>query len=350
MPTAACYPLSFRPMLYPKVWGGRALARLAKPLPDFPPHLADAIPTPAEFPAGFIGESWELADLASTSASGAGGSAARSVIAAGPLAGRAVSDAMAEWGADLLGSAKTAAGGGFPLLIKFLDAREHLSVQVHPSPAYAKAHPEAKLKTECWYILHAEPGAVIYKGIRPGCTPEQFARAIAEGTVEQAMIAVPAIAGECHNLPSGTCHALGAGVLVAEVQTPSDTTFRVFDWGRSGRELHVAQALECIDFGPAPAAAFLPGDLDSARLVSTEFFTLDEVRCSTGEPVELGRGAKACEVVIVTRGGGTLRSSDGQFAPVRCNLGSTTLVPFRVLAGCVFNPESETTLLRAVPR
>lgn len=358
-------PLQFRPLLYPKVWGGRALEQLGKTLPAGQP----------------IGESWELADLAQTSASGAGGGTARSIVAGGPLDGLSITEVIAKFGPEqILGPglqrpvAGATAGGqpatqpsgqptsqrpgqppgppaaSFPLLIKFLDARENLSVQVHPSPAYATLHPMAKLKTECWYILHAEPGAVIYKGVRPGVTPEAFARHITDGTVAEDLLAVPAVAGECHNLPSGTVHALGAGVLVAEVQTPSDTTFRVFDWGRTGRELHIAEAMACIDFGPAPEATFVPAELDCARLVSTEFFTLDECRASTGEEFEIAPSASACEVLMVVRGGGTLRSQANLFAPIRCDLGSTTLIPFAVLEGCIFSPESETTLLRAVPR
>ncbi|MFG0260002.1 MAG: type I phosphomannose isomerase catalytic subunit, partial [Phycisphaerales bacterium JB041] len=238
------YVLTFEPILKAKVWGGRRLERLGKPLP-----------------AGVdVGESWEIADLASTSAGGGGGDAARSVISNGPLAGRTLHEAMDLWGERLLGRAARSAAGGFPLLVKFLDAREHLSVQVHPSPEYARAHPDAHLKTECWYVVDAEPGSVIYKGVRPGVTRTDFERALRAGQgggVVELLDAVPALVGDCHNLPSGTLHALGAGVLVAEVQTPSDTTFRVYDWaaefGRAGRELHVEQALACIDFSPAAA-------------------------------------------------------------------------------------------------
>src|SRR5437762_3181589 len=120
-----------------KVWGGRRLEAFGKRLP-----------------AGKkIGESWELADLASTSPSGGGGAPARSVIGGGSLAGKTLADAMAMWGRDLMGDARRAPSGGFPLLVKFLDASENLSVQVHPSPAYAAAHRDAHLKTECWYII-----------------------------------------------------------------------------------------------------------------------------------------------------------------------------------------------------
>ena len=155
----------------------------------------------------------------------------------------------------LFRSSKLTPAGGFPLLVKYLDAREHLSVQVHPSPDYAKSHEGAHLKTESWLILDADEGAMLYKGLKPGTSGADLQRAIESGTVPDLLIAEPAVVGQCHTLPSGTVHALGAGVLVAEVQTPSDTTFRVYDWakeyGRDGRELHIDQALECADLGPA---------------------------------------------------------------------------------------------------
>lgn len=315
----APYPLLFRPILLEKVWGGRRLAQFGKQLPD----------------GKQIGESWELADMASTSASGAGGGAAQSVIANGPRAGTTLHEAIATWRRDLLGDVALSKDGGFPLLVKFLDARENLSVQVHPSPAYAAAHEGANLKTECWYILAAEPvdekPAVIYKGIKPGVTRESVAKHIADGSVVNDLIAVPAIPGECHNLPSGTCHALGAGVLVAEVQTPSDTTFRVFDWGRTGRELHVRQALECIEFGPAPAATKLaPGKL-TARLVHTEFFNVHESFLPAGGVIARGDGRSGPRLVMVLAGSVTFRA--GKEDPVSAEKGATVLVPAAAVAG-----------------
>jgi mannose-6-phosphate isomerase len=310
------HALVFRPILMEKVWGGRRLAALGKQLPE---HAA-------------IGESWELADLASTSPSGGGGAAARSVIASGPLAGKTLADAIALWRQDLLGGASLTSAGGFPLLVKFLDARENLSVQVHPSPAYAAAHTDSHLKTECWYVLAAEPvngrPPVIYKGIKPGVAPEAFARHIADGSVVNDLIAVPAIPGECHNLPSGTCHALGAGVLVAEVQTPSDTTFRVYDWGRQGRELHLAQALECIEFGPAPAATRLAKGRLSGRLVHTEFFTVTEASLPAGGVLPLGQRAGP-RVLMVLAGSLSIRTPQDE--PVTVPAGSTALVPASIV-------------------
>lgn len=298
------YVLTFAPILKAKVWGGRRLAQLGKALPQ----------------GVDIGESWEIADLASTSAGGGGGEAARSVITNGPLAGKTLHEAMTLWGGSLLGGARASEAGGFPLLVKFLDAREHLSVQVHPSPEYARAHPEAHLKTECWYVVDAEPGSVIYKGVKPGVTREAFEAALREGAGEGVVAlldAVPAVIGECHNLPSGTVHALGAGVLVAEVQTPSDTTFRVYDWaaeyGRAGRELHVEQALECIEFARASAGVSGSGE-GTETLVTTPFYTVHKI-CRGTLP-----GAGVCRVVMALEGETTVGS-------LRLRPGGVALVP-----------------------
>lgn len=311
------YPLLLEPLLYAKVWGGRRLESLGKTLPE----------------GAMIGESWELADLASTSASGAGGGAAHSVIAAGPLKGRTLREVGELWRRDLTGSSTVTETGGFPLLVKFLDARENLSVQVHPSPAYAAAHAgetnPPKLKTECWYILAAEPGSVIYKGVKPGVGREQFEKVLRSGgDVVPMLVAVPAVVGECHNLPSGTVHALGAGVLVAEVQTPSDTTYRVYDWGRKGRELHIDAALACIDFvTPAPTATKLFAGRGSTRLVSTGFFRLYETMLPAGGQLKIAGDDAGPEphVLIVLSGSVSLRL--GREDPVVVGAGSTCLVP-----------------------
>lgn len=315
--TVRASPLLLEPMLYEKVWGGRRLASLGKALPEGKP----------------IGESWELADLSSTSASGAGGGEAVSRIAAGPLKGRTIREALALWGRELAGSLDVSSG--FPLLVKFLDARDNLSVQVHPSPAYAASHPGAAVKTECWYVLAADPGSRIYKGVRAGVTRSAFERALGEGEAVVGLLeSVPAVVGECHNLPSGTVHALGAGVLVAEVQTPSDTTFRVYDWGRRGRALHIEQAMECIQFGPAPAASSLPKGRHSARLVSTDSFRVYEQSLPAGGMVRLWgeEAATGPRVLIVLSGWVSLRGA--WFDEVSVPAGGTCLVPPGCASGC----------------
>ncbi len=339
------YPLLLRPMLLPKVWGGDRLARFGK----------------AVKPGDRVGESWEVADLDATSASGAGGGAARSIIENGPLAGQTIRDATRAFGVEaMFGTAPRCSASNevpppFPLLVKFLDARENLSVQVHPSIAYAKAHRGASIKTECWYILDAEPGSVIYKGLREGVTREVFERHLRGGPdgdgsgVVGDLEAVPAVVGEMHNLPSGTVHALGAGVVVAEVQTPSDTTFRVYDWGRSGRELHIDAALECIMWGPARGATkgtrAEAASVQVSRLVSTGFYVVDEIRSGVGErgsigsdggaevvvsPGEAGEAGRTAVVMCVSGGCVVGRDVTGAEA-VPLQIGQTAIVP----AGCV---------------
>jgi mannose-6-phosphate isomerase len=327
------YPLVFESILKTKVWGGRRLERYGKSLPPDP--------------SSAVGESWELADLATTSVSGGGGDAAISVITNGSLAGQSIRDVMRLWGPHLLGRDAWAhqckmqgtAEPGFPLLLKFLDAREHLSVQVHPSPAYAAAHPDAHLKTESWYVLDAEPmnGAepLIFCGLVDHATRESFLEHLEQGTVRDLLRALPANPGHCYTLPSGTVHALGAGVLVAEVQTASDTTFRVYDWtaeySRPLRELHLEPALACIDFAdsapPEPTSA--DAGAVSTRLATTAFYTIDEVAPPASGLRLVG---DHCVAVMGIAGRGRLESAAGTFDPVGFAAGTTVLVPAIIAA------------------
>jgi mannose-6-phosphate isomerase len=293
--------LTFAPILKPKVWGGRRLTHWGKRLPH-------AIP---------IGESWELADLPLAVEEG------RSVIDSGIAAGTTLRRLIEQDQTAVLGRCQPSGDGGFPLLVKLLDARENLSVQVHPDAAYAAAHPESHLKTESWVVLEADPGAVIYKGVKEGVTPQQFADAIGDETIVDLLIQVPVHAGDCHDLPSGTCHALGAGVLVAEVQTPSDTTFRVFDWGRTDRTLHIDAALQCIDFAP-PTPTTEPAVLEheglrTSLLSHTAFYAIERIDAISEYTLPLDPGG-APEVLMMIAGEATL----GEYS-LPC--GQTALLP-----------------------
>lgn len=312
------YPLHFEPIYKEKIWGGRTLTRLGRSLPGH-----------SDTP---IGESWELVDLATTSVSGGGGAEERSVVARGPLAGKTLNELMQQYGSELLGSVQPTESGGFPLLLKFLDARKNLSVQVHPSPDYAARHPDAFLKSEAWYILDAEPGAVIYKGLKPHVTPEQFREALGQNTDEAVvplLQAIPVQRGDCHYLPSGTCHALGAGLLVAEVQTPSDTTYRVYDWGRTGRQLHFEEALACIQFGPSSP----PSEEESViverawttttRLVACDFFHIHRMIARSAFESRLDHPEPVLWMVL--HGGGELLGADHEPIPFRA--GETIFFP-----------------------
>ncbi len=262
-------PVSFEPICMPRPWGGRKLHELlGKPLPVGQP----------------IGETWELSSLAG----------AESRVARGPLAGRTLRDLRALWG-PALGPADAA--GGFPLLIKFLDARENLSIQVHPRPVAGESDAARGVKHECWYVIHAEPRAQLFLGLAPGVDRAALAATAGSDRVVAQLRPWPARAGDCFYLPSGTPHALGAGVVVAEVQTTSDVTYRLYDWGRVGldgrpRALHLAEALANLrdDVPPGefrPVAQPVAGPFGvRRRLLACPAFELGHACAQHGEWVE----------------------------------------------------------------
>jgi mannose-6-phosphate isomerase len=327
------YPLKFQPVFQKRIWGGQRIKSvLAKPVPaDFARD------------GGGVGESWELADLpAGTVQTDSAGAEAdgslSSIITNGPLKGRSLHQAIAQSGRDITGNAPLNAGR-FPLLVKFLDAQQDLSVQVHPDAAYCAAHPDAHLKSEAWYVLHAEPGSKIYKGLKPGVTREAFTDALHAGNVAPLLHAIKVKAGDCHYLPSGTVHALGAGILAAEVQTPSDTTFRVFDWNRLGpdgkpRKLHVSEALEVINFSPPERDSASGGSRSHiaslfttvTRLVTSEFFTLERVRMVQDYQQDIPYSEPV--VWIVLEGQGVIQcDAPGAAATTAFTRGDTLLLP-----------------------
>lgn len=335
------YPLLFTPILKEKVWGGRRLQHLGKRLPE----------------GALIGESWEIADLAATSPTGGGGDAARSIICNGPLRGWTLAEAIRLWGEELLGDAALI-GGGFPLLVKYLDARENLSVQAHPSPAYAQKHPGATIKHEAWCVIDAEPGSLIYRGMKPGITQRDLVDRLAQNTIAEALVAHPAKAGDIYVLPSGIVHALGAGVLVAEVQTPSDTTFRLDDWGRRGRALHIKEALSCIfDKSGEYATATESVPPVSNRFAATDGFVmrritlpaagrraLDDMDDPHGKIALLGKNTTPILVMTLT-GSGRIEwpNSAGEELPLRT--GDTTLIPAHLPSPRLFSDQGATFLV-----
>jgi len=303
--------LRFVPIFKEKVWGGRALERWGCALPSGAP----------------IGESWQLADLATTSVSGGGGGAAISAVADGPHKGLTIHEALDSFGAWILGATPPGEGGAFPLLVKLLHAKTNLSVQVHPSPAYAAAHPDAHLKTETWFVLEAEPEAAIYAGLAPGVDPSDLPAAATEGRLEPLLRRVPVRAGDCVHLPSGVLHALGAGVVVAEVQTPSDTTFRLYDWGRTGRELHIDETMACVDASAAPSPARAPETGAGVfPLAATDAYRLELLRLEGGEAsVDLGGRALG---LLCTEGAWRVRcAADAEPRAIDLERGGFALAP-----------------------
>jgi mannose-6-phosphate isomerase len=289
------YPILLEPIYKERIWGGRNLERI------FGRRL----------PAGVaIGESWELADLKEGA----------SVLGNGPGAGKTLTELVASMGGDLLGQAKPF-GGRFPLLLKLLDANDILSLQVHPdAKTAAEIGGGAAPKPECWYILESRDG-FIYKGLQPGVTAEQFRRALEQDKVEPLLKRFDVKAGDFHYIPAGTVHALGGGVVCAEIQSPSDTTYRVSDWGR-GRETHLELSMRCIHFAPTPEP---PGAGDGV-LLHTENFLVAMRTAAINEPKPLPPG-RFSAVMITAASAHVEVHHDGDNSPVFAVRGDTVLLP-----------------------
>jgi len=290
------YPLKFSPIYKEKIWGGRNLERL------YNRTLPNSMP---------IGESWELTDLVE----------GVSINCCGEYSGRTLTDLTRNLGERLLGETKPMADGRFPLMLKILDANDILSLQVHPdSKAAAKIGDGAAMKTECWYVIESRDG-YIYKGLKPGVTPEQFRKAIENDRAEDCVRKIPCKTGDFHYLPAGTVHAIGPGLVIAEVQTPSDTTYRVTDWGR-GRDIHVEKSMESIHFEVTPDTA--PG-ANGDTLVVTDFFTVAHRTAQAQQAIALPAG---CCIAIMLLDGKCEIHHNGEIEPVvPVDAGETVLLP-----------------------
>jgi len=307
------YPLRFQPLLKRYLWGGRKLATaLGKDLG----------------PENDYGESWEISDHGDN----------QTIVANGPWQGVSLGALVREHGTDLLG--RHYPQPCFPLLIKFLDAQQNLSLQVHPNDELAaKLIPPDNGKTEAWYVLHAEPGSVIYAGLQPGVDRKQFEQSLRTGCGAELVNQIHPQAGDCIFLRAGVVHALGRGILVAEVQQSSDVTYRLSDWKRFGpdgkpRQLHLDRGLEAVDFSLGPIIPQVPQPGESAdivRLVECDKFILD--RWQITAPVALG-GDERFHIVQPLFGeiriGGNpeskaLRLGDTCLLPA--GLGRVTLIP-----------------------
>ena len=305
-------PLMFAPIFKPKPWGGRQLATLLnKSLPQGDP----------------IGESWELADLPGN----------ESRVHHGPLAGRTLNELVQMWGRALLGNAPLV-DRRFPLLIKFLDARDNLSVQVHPKPTGADpGRFDAGVKHEAWYIVHAEPGARAYIGLKPGVTPRDLAQAANTPHIVDLLHAWDATRGQCFYLPSGTPHALGAGIVAAEVQTPSDVTYRLYDWDRVDaagrpRELHIEAALANVRYDIRDNEIAQPPMRHRAelyelnRVAACDRFQVDVVRLLPGRAVEI-LGNRMRIWIILAGKGHVKRERYDSSHDCHCGPGDVVLIP-----------------------
>jgi mannose-6-phosphate isomerase len=224
----ALYPFQFEPILKPVIWGGADICRFKKIEP-----LREG-----------IGESWEI--------SGVHGNVSR--VSNGRLAGASLNELLARGREKLVGKkVYQKFGNTFPLLIKFIDARDDLSIQVHPGDALAKKRHNSFGKTEMWYVINAAPGAYLYSGFKESITPEEYPETVKNNTFTDKLMRYDVKAGDVFYLPAGRVHAIGAGCFIAEIQQTSDITYRIYDYNRkdaagNSRELHTEQAKDAIDF------------------------------------------------------------------------------------------------------
>jgi mannose-6-phosphate isomerase len=326
-----CEPLLFHPILKSKIWGGRKMeVLLNKRLPE----------------GQKIGESWEISDRPGD----------ESVVACGRHAGRTLGEIVRSSPLDLLGPsgmmslggvpAGRGGGGRFPLLIKFIDASDVLSVQVHPDDETAARAGDSG-KSEAWFIVQADPGARIVRGLAPGTTRMKFENALKSGRLDGLLRSFPVTAGDCIACPPGMLHAIGKGVLLAEIQQNSDLTYRVYDWGRLGddgkpRALHTEEALRCMRFGD-PGEEFY-GDMSrdvvepgtwrqeeygrSRSLLSGRYFALELAEISRSGRLRLNGGYR---VAMALAGKVELAPGEGDaFSPIAVAAGTCVLIPAAV--------------------
>ena len=312
-------PLRFRPLIKRTLWGGRKLGeRLGKPIGEGTDYA----------------ESWEVVDHGED----------QSVVDGGVFDGMTLAALMDQFGDALLGPGL--ARHSFPLLLKYLDCNRVLSVQVHPNDAQgSRLDPPDLGKTEAWYVVEAEEDAVIFAGLQEGVGREEFRAAIDSGHCEQVLHQFKPRAGDVVFIPAGTVHALGAGLVIAEIQQSSDTTFRLFDWNRvdaegNARPLHLDQGLEVTDYVSGPIHPIRGDDERRGRqtVVSCDKFTLDLVCRGTAE---LG-DRPHFEILTVPRGTATLTIGND---PTTLHTGETRLLPANIPAGTVEVGEDSVAML-----
>jgi mannose-6-phosphate isomerase len=323
------YPLRFDPIFQYRLWGGRRLANLTTaPLPGADP----------------IGEAWILSDRADH----------QSLIANGPLAGQRIEQVFKQFRKQLMGKLSSRIDR-FPLLLKFLDAHEMLSVQVHPSDAQAELIPAGDAaKTEAWVVIEAANGSHIYAGLKPGTTADSLRDSLKNGNIADHLVNIVPKPGDAVFIPAGTVHTLGGGVVVFEVQQNSDATFRLYDWDRvdpktkTPRPLQVDQAFGCIEFGKSDsglvaACVETSVPVERERLFDCPAFILWRL---LGQDRFTVGATEEPRVLVCLEGSGQVMHES---TPYAVGTGDVWLLP-AVVGECAFQPRGEITLLEiAIP-
>ncbi len=274
--------LTFQPIYQQRIWGGRKLETIYhRNLPE---------------PVTPYGESWEISARPE----------AQSIVTNGLLKGKSLAELWDSQRKEIFGDYTSE---NFPLLIKILDAQTDLSIQVHP-PQHLAAELNGEPKTEMWYIAHAEPGAQIYVGLKKGTTRDAFEAALNKGDPDKLVHAIQPKIGDSIHIPSGRLHAIGAGLVIYEIQQNSDTTYRVFDWNRVGldgtpRELHITESMQCIDFEDFEPSMDTP---NGNTLAECAYYKVDQLQLSEGDSIHNPEGDKFSILTVVE---GSLTDCDG---------------------------------------
>ena len=318
------YPLKFNPILKSMIWGGEKLRQYK------------AIDTDQKN----IGESWEL--------SGVPGN--ESVVSNGEFAGRTITELIKEYGAELLGRhVYETCGEKFPLLIKFIDARDDLSIQVHPDDAMAQAvHGQPFGKTEMWYVVSADKDAHLMSGLSAEITPDEYVSRVDNNTITDVLCDYKVASGDVFFLPAGRIHSIGKGCFIAEIQQTSDLTYRIYDFGRLGldgkpRELHTELAKDAIDYSVSEdyRTAYTPVQNEDTPLVECEYFKTHLLDLT--EPLSVDVKSKdSFMIVICLEGSGKLTDSNGY--ELHLKQGETVLMP-AVTDQIIFTPHPELKIL-----
>ncbi|PKM54229.1 MAG: mannose-6-phosphate isomerase [Firmicutes bacterium HGW-Firmicutes-5] len=304
-------PLLFEPDLKERIWGGEKLKNLYG----------------KKTPFKYTGESWEVA----CHEHGA------SIIATGPYKGRTLCELLQTHSHYILGEGYEK-GNKFPLLVKIIDAKEDLSVQVHPDDTYAKIIENGELgKSEAWVVMEADEGARLIIGLKKGTTQETFIDALGNNQLEQVLNEVEVKPGDVFNIPAGLIHAIGKGILLAEVQQNSDTTYRVYDWNRIGldgqsRDLHIDKSKETIDFLdsystlPIHGSTVVREDAKHTYYILNQYFALETIEID-GSDRQLNENSY--EIYMVLEGFGQL---EGDFESLEVKKGDSLLIPATCIA------------------
>ncbi|EMU55688.1 MULTISPECIES: type I phosphomannose isomerase catalytic subunit [Clostridium] len=290
------YPIKFENLYYERIWGGKDLEKFRNNVPE-----------------GVIGESWDIA----CHKNGTG------KVANGELKGKGFDEVIKEYGNKFLGNS-ISIDEDFPLLIKLITAKDKLSVQVHPNDEYAKRVENDLGKTEAWYVVDAEEGASLIVGTKD-CDKETFKKAIEDGNLDKYLNKIPVKKGDFFYVQSGLVHAICEGILIAEIQQSSDTTYRVYDYNR-GREIHVEKALDVIDFslkGENTQGITIKNDgYDKTYLCLGEYFTIQKYEVNTS--VKEASDEDRFYLFTCVDGEGTIKYNGGE---EKISMGDSIFIP-----------------------